>query len=723
VSVYNIEEWLLRCLLSIKKNSFRNFECILVDDCSTDGSGDICDEVASEDGRFSVIHKSKNEGLPQSRKTGLLKAVGDYVWFVDGDDWIEEDSLEVLFSHIVSNHYPDCVALSVWSYSENFSNCSKNDIIESWILNGPYVVWGRVVKRDVLLKIDFPIVSYCEDHYITVQVGYYSNSFSFLNRRLYRYVVYRRGSLSACPDMPIIGMRNVLASIRFIKRNFSFISKDFLRGYFLSFRESGNFLFLITIIVPVCNCKKYLNKSLLSIRKQTFIRFRCILVDDCSTDGSGDICDQVASEDGRFSVIHFGKHWGTGYAREAGVFQADTPWICFVDADDMIAPTFLEEMLLASVGSYKGVIMCMVGTKSHYYARESFFPEPMNAISYLKGILHGALCYPIWGKLIRAHLLHNLVYPSNVYDEDRVILCQILKKLPLLQKVDRMLYYYSDDNDMSVSRNPELSIVRKQGESVNRKLVHDLLLAEAVDLDIPISYGCNLNCAGCNHFSSLYSEADSFEDVKAVEKYIKHFSGLGASIGVTWNVIGGEPLLHSDLVSILSLIRKYFSGPIRLWTNGILLHGMNEDFWDVLSVCDITLLVTKYPKVDLAVLSHHSEVRYYCLNRDYFDMIRLSRNCGDGSLNFSNCSCRHLTVTKNRVYKCVVAPHIENFNAYFNENITVSEDSYIPLADVVSWKQLREFGNQSCSLCAYCGKKTKSEWGKSEKRKSEWMIG
>ena len=96
VAVYNIEEYLPRCIDSISAQTYRNLEIILVDDGSTDSSGGICDDYAQKDRRIKVIHK-KNGGLSDARNAGLDKVSGDYIGFVDGDDWIEEDMYRAMY--------------------------------------------------------------------------------------------------------------------------------------------------------------------------------------------------------------------------------------------------------------------------------------------------------------------------------------------------------------------------------------------------------------------------------------------------------------------------------------------------------------------------------------------------------------------------------------------------------------------------------------------------
>ena len=90
IPVYNGEKYIKRCIESIKKQTFYNWEVILVDDGSKDKTGEICDKYAGEDIRIKVIHKS-NEGVSIARNVGINNATGDYITFIDSDDWIDSD--------------------------------------------------------------------------------------------------------------------------------------------------------------------------------------------------------------------------------------------------------------------------------------------------------------------------------------------------------------------------------------------------------------------------------------------------------------------------------------------------------------------------------------------------------------------------------------------------------------------------------------------------------
>ncbi len=111
VPVYNSQEYLQECINSIKNQTYTNLDIILVDDGSTDSSGKICDDAANKDERVRVIHK-KNEGLVAARKTGINSARGDYITFVDCDDYIDLDTYEQIVNNI-SDIIPDVIAFGL----------------------------------------------------------------------------------------------------------------------------------------------------------------------------------------------------------------------------------------------------------------------------------------------------------------------------------------------------------------------------------------------------------------------------------------------------------------------------------------------------------------------------------------------------------------------------------------------------------------------------------
>ena len=102
VPIYNVEAYLERCVDSIINQTYKNLEIILVDDGSPDRCGEICDNYATKDSRIVVIHK-ENGGLSDARNAGIEKAQGEYLSFIDSDDWIEPNMIEVLYNACISN--------------------------------------------------------------------------------------------------------------------------------------------------------------------------------------------------------------------------------------------------------------------------------------------------------------------------------------------------------------------------------------------------------------------------------------------------------------------------------------------------------------------------------------------------------------------------------------------------------------------------------------------
>lgn len=93
IPVYNVEKYLRRCVESVMLQTYKDIEILLIDDGSTDGSGQICDELAYKDRRIHVFHK-ENGGVSSARNLGIERACGDYICFVDSDDWIDIDYFE-----------------------------------------------------------------------------------------------------------------------------------------------------------------------------------------------------------------------------------------------------------------------------------------------------------------------------------------------------------------------------------------------------------------------------------------------------------------------------------------------------------------------------------------------------------------------------------------------------------------------------------------------------
>ncbi len=117
IPVYNVERYLRECIDSIIAQTYKNLEIILVDDGSSDKSGEICDEYSKKDSRIKVIHK-KNGGLSDARNVALDIAKGDYIGFIDSDDYIEKDMFQILYN-LAEEYNAEISSISFYKMLEN----------------------------------------------------------------------------------------------------------------------------------------------------------------------------------------------------------------------------------------------------------------------------------------------------------------------------------------------------------------------------------------------------------------------------------------------------------------------------------------------------------------------------------------------------------------------------------------------------------------------------
>lgn len=204
VPVYNTANYLKRCINSILKQTHDNIEVILVDDGSTDGSGDICDHYAEDNANVSVIHKT-NGGLSSARNAGIAAAHGAFIGFVDSDDWIAPDmyaymadiqaqynadvvQVEYVFAVDESVQIDSCRTTNVCCYTE------KNAILRQYLIDGmkeikSYPVWTKLYKRECFDDIFFPVGRLYEDVVTNYDILNSSNIYVVSNKQFYYYFV------------------------------------------------------------------------------------------------------------------------------------------------------------------------------------------------------------------------------------------------------------------------------------------------------------------------------------------------------------------------------------------------------------------------------------------------------------------------------------------------------------------------------------------------------
>lgn len=213
IPVYNVEKYLVRCINSILNQSFENFELILVNDGSTDNSLEICKTYLNKDKRIKLVSQA-NKGLSAARNTGLSYAKGNYICFVDSDDFVEKDYLLLLLNSIEKydsdismceyyltdnkgkrysiGKFNEPKDIPVLSGKETFSYFYKSDYVAN------VVAWNKIYRSYLFDNIKYNEGCFFEDELIALRLFYKAKKVSFVRTPLYNYV-QRKGSIMHTP--------------------------------------------------------------------------------------------------------------------------------------------------------------------------------------------------------------------------------------------------------------------------------------------------------------------------------------------------------------------------------------------------------------------------------------------------------------------------------------------------------------------------------------------
>ena len=201
VPVYKVEDYLSRCVDSVLAQTEKDFELILVDDGSPDRCGEICDAYAQKDKRIHVVHKS-NGGLSDARNAGLKIAEGEYIAFVDSDDWVEKEYLEKLLSGIENADICECEMIRtdgtavIPQKQSEIIRYSGSDALKNLITDQLFhqYVWNKLYCRNVIAGILFETGKTNEDEFWTYQAFGNAKTVIRISDVLYNYF-QRPGSI------------------------------------------------------------------------------------------------------------------------------------------------------------------------------------------------------------------------------------------------------------------------------------------------------------------------------------------------------------------------------------------------------------------------------------------------------------------------------------------------------------------------------------------------
>lgn len=198
VPIYNVEKYLARCVDSIVNQTYKNLEIILVDDGSPDRCPQMCDDYAEKDSRIKVVHK-KNGGLSDARNAGMAVATGEYISFIDSDDYVSDDFFGCLLD-VMNKENSDIAECSVVKFYEDnrFDEFNDDllkktydaqDAMSALIAENPFHqhVWNKLYKTELVKNISYAVGKLNEDEFWTYQVFGGANKVSKFDKTMYYY--------------------------------------------------------------------------------------------------------------------------------------------------------------------------------------------------------------------------------------------------------------------------------------------------------------------------------------------------------------------------------------------------------------------------------------------------------------------------------------------------------------------------------------------------------
>lgn len=208
IPVYNVEPYLKKCVDSVINQSYKNLEIILVDDGSTDKSGDICDEYKKNEQRIIVVHQ-ENKGLSAARNVGLELATGEWIGFLDSDDWIMQEMYEVLLN-LAIEHNADISTCNTKPFYldsiENFDNgtgkvteLSSDQMIEGLLTQEKvrFEVWNKLWSRELIGEVRFIVGQVSEDVHFDRILFLKANKMIHIDCALHNYLIQRPGNTNS----------------------------------------------------------------------------------------------------------------------------------------------------------------------------------------------------------------------------------------------------------------------------------------------------------------------------------------------------------------------------------------------------------------------------------------------------------------------------------------------------------------------------------------------
>lgn len=406
IPVYNVEEYLRQCLDSVINQTLKEIEIICVDDGSTDSSLEILKEYAAKDHRITLITQ-QNLHAGVARNAGLTVAKGEYLSFLDSDDFFELNMLEETYNKAIKDN-SDIVIFNFYNY-DNISKTEKTSYAyDKKFLNTfspkkfkDYIYfistpapWNKIFKSSLIKNesLKFENLQSCNDITFVNSALSFATNISVVNK----YFVHYRNNLTSNISANRVSMPiNILLAFSKLKYNllkknvYNLFEQNFktqliiraisevkysdsvVKDKFLEYCKN-NFSYevykeiydkvkiSVSIIVPVYNTEKYLKKCMDSLVNQSLKNIEIICINDASTDGSLKILKSYAKNDQRIHIINNTKNLGApGAVKNIGLKVARGEYIGFVDSDDYVDINYFEELYNKAKSNDAEIASCL----------------------------------------------------------------------------------------------------------------------------------------------------------------------------------------------------------------------------------------------------------------------------------------------------------------------------------------------------------------------------
>ena len=567
---------------SVLSQTYKDFEVLMVNDGSTDGSGAICQDFAERDSRFHYFEK-ENGGLSDARNYGLDRAKGHYITFLDSDDFLFEDYLENLYhasrlsdSDITIGGYCRFGDSNFYFYNDRFKSdslVSLKDFQAIQYLDSMLDVtfltfstaWGKLFKRELFSELRFPYGKYAEDQFLIWKLYMKADKIYVFNGASYVYRMNPSGlsniftlkhldyidaleeRIKETKDIEGIEIQHsfnmysyVLQRILGQLEEHDYIDEAKEVRKKLELVEQGQYSFLsdevkeievenggelISIIVPIYNVENYLRMCLDSIEHQTYSNIEVLLINDGSPDSSGEICQEYVARDSRFRYFEK-ENGGASDARNYGIERSNGKYLTFVDSDDWLSLTYVEDLYQAAIRNDSDTVIShytiynesdrnyYVHIWDDYYEKNYTSEELIMELPKLE--LNGYIYITSWGILFKKELFNNVKFPKGKVIEDSWTNYKLFFKSKKITYIHKEIYSH---------REGILSV----GSSVNEKLLTDVLECLLERLAIYTIKGWNYsdeknNVLGCLRLRYQQAKENGLQDTEIFRRYTEILS-------------------------------------------------------------------------------------------------------------------------------------------------------------------------------------------------------